>query len=296
MTPDSPLLDLLVVGGLTIDRFSDGGSTPGGSVLHIARAAAPRGLRVGVVTSAGTEPEALAGLDELRRLTAFLGTSIGQTTTTYRHRDGDGRRLWLERIGGSLDLQADAAGRIRTLAILYAPVAAEVTTDALVVWDSRTWGRGAILQGWLRTIEDRTEVRPLPLSDLGADLVDALSRFNLLVASREDLLAEGGDPHDQLAAMRRRFGHAPTLVVTDGPNGVWMAMPNGHGADEAWHIGVPWLVENVQTVGAGDIFAGFMLAGFMFGKELATDVLDHRSAEAAAAMRVVAEVLEERRG
>ena len=59
------ILSLVVVGGLTVDRFPDGSSQAGGAVLHIARALAAGGLRVGIVTTAGPEAEAQAGLAEL---------------------------------------------------------------------------------------------------------------------------------------------------------------------------------------------------------------------------------------
>src|SRR5688572_17348215 len=96
MTPDSPPLDLVVLGGLTIDRFADGSSSPGGSVLHIARAAAPRGLRVGIVTHAGPEPEARAGLEELHHLATIVESSPQPATTSFRHQETpEGRQLWL---------------------------------------------------------------------------------------------------------------------------------------------------------------------------------------------------------
>ena len=50
--------------------------------------------------------------------------------------------------------------------------------------------RAAILQGWLRSLEEGTEVQPLPLRALPLPLVDGIAGFDLLVASREDLVAE----------------------------------------------------------------------------------------------------------
>ena len=93
MTSVSPsgALDLVVVGGLTVDRFSDGSAAPGGAVLHIARALAARGVRVGIVTTAGPEPEALAGLAELRDL-ALPGGSLDQPCQHHLRPCRDRRR------------------------------------------------------------------------------------------------------------------------------------------------------------------------------------------------------------
>jgi sugar/nucleoside kinase (ribokinase family) len=278
MTPGSPPVDLLVVGGLTVDRFADGSSAPGGSVLHIARAASPRGLRLGVITVAGPEPEARAGLDELRGLAASVDWTDADATLTFMHReDAAGRLLTLERTGGRVQLDnADETSRART--VLVAPLAGEVGA-AEIAWLEADRPRGAILQGFLRLADDDGAVRPLPLSALDPGLVDALGRFDLLVASREDLVADDSEPRDQMAALRARFGAKPDLVLTDGVRGVWT---------EEGHLPVPRTVTGVSTVGAGDVLAVFMTAW-------STDPARSLADRARDAMRVVAEVLEGRR-
>jgi sugar/nucleoside kinase (ribokinase family) len=278
MTPGSPPLDLLVVGGLTVDRFADGSSAPGGSVLHIARAASPRGLRLGVITVAGPEPEARAGLDELRHLANRADWTDAEATLTFIHReDAAGRRLALERTGGRVRLEdLEVASHART--VLVAPLAGEVGTAEIARLEG-DWPRGAILQGFLRGAAEDGAVRPLPLSALDPGLVKALSGFDILVASREDLAGEASEPRVQLAALRRRFGSKPDLVVTDGVHGVWT---------EREHLPVPRTVIGVSTVGAGDILAAFMTAW----SSVPTSTLSGRVRDA---MRVVAEVLEERR-
>jgi sugar/nucleoside kinase (ribokinase family) len=290
MTRDAPPLDLLVAGGLTIDRFPDGSSAPGGSVLHITRAAAPRDVRLGVVTAAGPEPEAQQGVEELRRATTWLECAEAPATTAFRHRESAaGRRLWLERTSGALDLPAEARAGRSAQAVLMAPIAGEIDADDLRGWD-RTWARGAILQGWLRAAGEG-EVRALPLKEIDTELVERLSGFDLLVASREDLLAEAGVPLDQLQALRLRFGDRPTLVVTDGVDGVWIQAPTASSQAERWHLPVPWRVDDVGSVGSGDIFAAFMLVG-KWQRPPSRAFISER---AQAAMQVVAEVLEARR-
>ena len=274
--------DLLVIGALTVDRLADGSSAPGGSVLHIARAAAPRGIRVAIMTAAGPEPVARGGLEELRALAASVDSATADVTPTFVHRDTPGgRRLWLERRGGPIrpaDFDWGAAPRT----VLVAPIADEIAAEVLTGLDPAP-SHGAILQGFLRSFAADGEVRPIPLSALASGLAAALSRFDLLVAGREDLLGEATEPSDQLTALRRTVGPRPKLIVTDGVNGVW---------SDDWHLPVPRVVEGVPTVGAGDIFAAVMLAGG-WPRPASAEFVRER---AEGAMRVVADVLEERDG
>lgn len=287
MTPVAPPLDLLLIGALTVDRFADGSSSPGGTVMHAARATAARDLGVGIITAAGAEPEAQAGLAELRRTARFVECRLRDHSITFRHRETvEGRKLWLERAGGSVEVGPELRRRIDTHAVLCAPVLAEVPAAQLEAWGDALV-RGAILQGWLRSADEGAEVRPLPLAAIGAGVVGALTGFNLLVASREDLAAEAQAPSDQLAALRRVFGSRPHLIVTDGADGLWHDAPLA--GSRSRHHAVPWRVDTNSTVGAGDILAAM----------LATSL--HRAPQGgdawiAAAMRVVAEVLEARSG
>jgi sugar/nucleoside kinase (ribokinase family) len=286
-----PPLDLLVVGGLTIDRFPDGTSLPGGPVTHIARAAAPRGMRVGVVTAAGRGPKARAGVEELRQLAVTVECAEVDATPIFIHRESPGgRRLWLERTGGRVRL-AGPQSRVEARAVLLAPVAGEIVPEDFALLDrSRT--RGALLQGWLRTVGEDGEVHSLPLAAVEPGMLQSLMQFDLLVASREDLLGEASGPLDQLHALRLRVGDTPTLVVTDGPRGLWIGLADVSGTAIPVHLPVPRLVEGVPTVGAGDILAAFMLAGD-WPRPTGSGFVRQR---AELAMRVVAEVLEERRG
>lgn len=259
--PSHEPVDLLIVGGLTVDRFQDGASAAGGSVLHATRSLARTGAQVAVLTVAGHEPEALAGLAELQAIAASVDVTPSDHTITFRHREHGGRRrLWLEERGGSVAVPAGIAEREPPAAVLFAPVAGEVSDEILCMpqWPDR---RGAILQGWLRTLSIR-EVEPLPLSALPAETAAALSSMGLLVASRQDLVLEGREPSTQLARVRERFGPDPIVVVTDGERGSWMT-PNGSQnpvTGVPLHLPPPWVVHHKPTVGAGDIFAAHLIA------------------------------------
>jgi sugar/nucleoside kinase (ribokinase family) len=275
-------LDLVVLGGLTIDRFPDGSSAPGGGVIHIVRATAARGLQLGVVTAAGPEPVALAGLAELRRLSTVDQVASYPVTTTFRHREAlEGRRLWLEQSGGMVAVPSDSDERFFARAFLFAPVAGEIDADALLAWGPVA-PRGAILQGWLRAPAEGREVEALSVSTLPAALRDALAGLDLIVTSREDLRAEGDDPAMQLLAVRGAVGNGPIVTITDGIDGLWLSSNSS-----ATHLAAPWTVEGVSTVGAGDVLAAFMLASLAAGEPA--------TAAAGQAMRIVAEVLEERK-
>jgi sugar/nucleoside kinase (ribokinase family) len=251
MTSASPSsgLDLLVVGGLTVDRFADGTSAPGGAVLHIARALVPRAVRVGIVTTAGRELEAEAGLAELRALASTVDASTGQSSITFGHLEtAAGRELVLERRGG----QVPNPGATSARAILFAPVSDEIPTSLLAA--GRGAARGAVLQGWLRSTAEGEPVRAHPLARLDGALVNALGGLDLVIGSSEDLRGDGPDPLGQLQALRARLGDRALLVVTDGAHGPWL--DDGSGPR---HLPLSAQIEGVSTIGAGDMFAAFML-------------------------------------
>lgn len=283
----APTLDLLVVGGLTIDRFADGRVEPGGSVVHIARAAARRGVRLGIVTAAGSEPVALQALAELRRLARVVAVARHPETTTFRHDEADGHReLALDRVGGETPSRPDALAGVAGRVVLFAPVAGEVNVQALHALDPPGRRRGALLQGWVRTLTPGADVRPRPLASLDGALLAALARLDLIVASRDDLAAEAPEPARQVAALRRAVGLRPTLIVTDGTAGAWIAA--GEEVAPPRHHPVARRVSGVSTVGAGDLFGAFVLTD----AALAT----HPHQAVARAMAMVADELERRGG
>ena len=291
LPPASQPLDLLVVGGLTIDRFPAGVDEPGGSVLHIARALAGRATRLGVITASGTEPAARRGLAELEQLCDTTQVTAVDRTITYRHQEeGGARRLWLEHGGGTLPSMSATANRSAPRSVLFAPLAGEVGTEWLVGWNDRS-ATGAILQGWLRAVDSTGEIHARPVGALRGDLRASLRSLDLLVASEQDVAADGEEPRAQLGALRRAVGPTPTLVLTCGIEGVWLSSPQtGAHREDPWHVPVPWRVDDVSTVGAGDVLAAAMLAGGWAHSQTRASV--GRLAEAA--MYTVAEHLEKR--
>ncbi|MEO8245939.1 MAG: PfkB family carbohydrate kinase [Chloroflexota bacterium] len=251
-------LDLLVVGSLTIDRFADGSLAAGGSVLHATKAAVDAGYRVGVVTNAGRESTAEAGMRLLDGLVA-LHVAPASATLTFRHEETEaGRRLWLEVPAVPLAMPP----RERPpRAVLYAPVADEIGPElGGQVYDGVA--RGAILQGWLRDLAPGELVRSRSISALAPPLVARLAQCDVLIASREDLLADAADPGAQLDALRATIGEGPTLIVTDADHGAWVDQ-----AGSRMLVGVPRVVRDVPMVGAGDAYAALLLGAMGRGRD-----------------------------
>jgi pfkB family carbohydrate kinase/Calcineurin-like phosphoesterase len=279
-TPPPRPLELLVVGGLTIDRFPDGSTAPGGSVLHAARALWLDGRRVAVATVGGDEPEARHGMDELRRL-GELHLQPAEATIGFGHdEEGGRRRLTLLADGGRLRLPGLAGA---PAAILYAPVADELEPAALDVVPG-TARRGAILQGWLRRVAPGEAVHGRPLRDLPADLLARLGQMDLLVASSEDLAADAATPAAQLDALRQVVGPGPITALTTGTEGVFLDVPG----EPISRVRPSRVIAGVSTVGAGDAFAAAMLAALARGVQPLPAAVD--------AGALVAELLAERSG
>ncbi len=276
---------LLIVGGLTVDRFADGSSAPGGSVLHAGLAADAEGAEVRVLTIAGAEAEAQDGL---RRLAA-LGTCISQsspTSTIYRHREADGHRVLVFEAGSdAIDpQQVTQLGPVD--AVLVAPIADELapTSIAPLREASRAPLAVVLIQGWLRRLRIGTAVEPMRLPELRATAWSAFNTADAVVVSTEDFVTDDHDPFQQIAAVRKALGPAPLLVLTLGADGYLLDDP----AADRVIASVPRnVVDGVPAVGAGDTF-GAALATHLSAGDAPAD------AAHAAAERVIA-MLESRR-
>src|SRR5688500_15033732 len=153
--------ELLIVGGLTIDRFADGRSAPGGSVLHAGLAAVEEGAAVTFLTVAGDDREALEGPARLQE----LGTLIHQpaaSTTNSRHDESDGRRGHLYGATTAM-IDPTLAGESKPARVaLLAPIADELS--AAGVDTLRAVLRPActvlLIQRWLRRLDLGSPVHP----------------------------------------------------------------------------------------------------------------------------------------
>ncbi|HUF05901.1 MAG TPA: PfkB family carbohydrate kinase [Candidatus Binatia bacterium] len=279
------MTELLIVGGLTIDRFADGRSAPGGSVLHAALAAVEEGVRPALWTVAGDEPQARDGLARLAALGDLVHQAAG-STTTYRHEEEAGRRVLVyEAATDPIDPALGRDVRAPEVALL-APIADELPAGAVAVIRSGLRPRRTVLliQGWLRRLDIGAPVQPLPLEAVGDDLWAAFGAADAVVLSTEDLAEAAGDPFEQAAALRHWLGPAPVLVLTLGSEGYLLDDP---AADWVVATMPRRVVELVPTIGAGDAFGAAFAVHLSRGADAAT-------AASAAAERVI-RVLESRR-
>jgi sugar/nucleoside kinase (ribokinase family) len=278
--------ELLIVGGLTVDRFADGRRAAGGSVLHAAVAASGEGVRPTMATVAGEEPEARAGLDRLRAMGQVV-VQASPRTTTYAHSEVDGRRvLVLE--ASSDPIQPAALPNLPVVEVaLFAPIADELPAAAIHDLRSRVHPGLTVLliQGWLRRLVVGAPVHPLPLAAIPDELWDAFALADAIVVSTEDITETPGDPFAQALDVRGRIGPRPILVLTLGTEGYLLDDPQAPRIVASMPRTV---VRDVPSVGAGDTFGAALALHLGAGRDAA-------SAAEAATERVIA-VLEARRG
>jgi sugar/nucleoside kinase (ribokinase family) len=266
---------VLIVGGLTIDRFADGSAAPGGSVLHAGRAVRAEDASLTTLTVAGDEPEARDGLARL----AELGRVVRQpaaSTVVYRHRERNGVRvLVLE--GRAGPIAADGLADLGTPDVaLVAPIADEVSPALVDALRSELRPRCMVLliQGWLRHLEVGHEVTPLPLGALTADQSRVVAGADAIVVSTEDLVEAPGDPFAQAAALRSALGPGPVLLLTLGTEGYLLDDPS---LDRVVASVPRRVVTGVSAVGAGDTFGAVLAVNLARGAisraaaDLATD-------------------------
>ncbi|MDQ2673583.1 MAG: hypothetical protein M3Y40_02910 [Chloroflexota bacterium] len=276
---------LLIVGGLTVDRFPDGSRAAGGSVLHAGLAAAAEGADLTFLTVAGTEPEAADGLRGLER----FGRVIAQpsaATTTYRHSESDGHRVLVyESASGPIDVGAlQGLGPFEV--VLVAPIADELPPPAVTRIREATGARLTVLliQGWLRELRLGRPAAARRLDDLPAGAWTELGTADAIVVSTEDFDGEPADPFAQAASLRRRIGPGPILVLTLATEGYLLDDP---AADRVVASVPRTIVDGVPAVGAGDTFGAALAIHLARG--------DAPSVAAEAATERVIAVLEARR-
>ena len=122
------------------------------------------------------------------------------------------------------------------------------------------------------------------LDEVPAATWEAFSVADAVVVSTEDLAESPEDPFVEAAALRRRLGPRPVLVLTLGAHGYLLDDPE---ADDVVASIPRRVVDGVSTVGAGDTFGAAFAVELGRGAGAAT-------AAAAATDRVI-RLLESRR-
>jgi len=233
-------VDFVAVGHVTLDQ-TPRGIRPGGAAYYTAVTAHRLGLRVGLLTSFGSDfpRDAIPAGIEVVSVPA-------ERTTTFRigqSRGGGARELAV--LARAADLEAEALPeewRDATLGAL-APVTGEVDPGFAIEFPETSLV--ALPQGWMRQRGKGGILAPQPWED--ADLV--LPRVQALVVSHEDV-----EPFEKDAL--EWFQQVPIGAVTHGPDGAILFV-NG----ERYGVEPDVAVEKDAT-GAGDVFAAALLIAY----------------------------------
>ena len=264
-------VDLLIIGGVTVDELVGSGEAAGGAARHATEAALAAGLRVAVLTVAGEEPVVRQALDRLGAHADVVRHPAPSSIRFEHHGSDDARRLRLRAVTDRIRVPQPHHVPVAA-AVLFAPVAGEVGADTVRV--VRAPFRAAGLQGWLRQTDPEGWVMTRPLPMLEPELAGALRGLDLLIASLEDLGALDGPA--ALAQVRAWAGPRPQLVVTAGTEGAWL----DDGLGPASHVRAE-VIEGRHTIGAGDAFAAVLVARRGAGRALRDAAEDAASATAA---------------
>lgn len=223
-------IDYLIIGHLTCDRTPQGCQL-GGTAAYAALMARSLGLRPGIVTS--TDPE--LPLDALRDIPVV--NYIAEHTTTFENiHIQQERQQTIAGVANSLGYHHIPDSWRKAPIIHLAPVAQELETNIVRALSNPLIGLTP--QGWLRRWDQhgRISIAEWP------EAAFVFQHTGAVVISINDI------GHDQ-AILEEFITACPILAVTAGEEG----------SDIYWNGDVrrfrPLPVDEVDTVGSGDIFA-----------------------------------------
>ena len=226
----------LAVGHVTWDRVA-GRDVLGGSAAYAAACAAKLGWEPGVLTTAAADFD--AGRD-LPGVTCFTHPAAATTRFANVYGEDGQREQWLLARAEDILLDPLAEEWRDPDALLICPVAGEVRGALALAFDAATVG--ATAQGWLRAFDRDGRVSPRTEAEIGPQLAGV----HVLFVSENDL------PDAALCA-RSWLRFVPVVALTRGWRGLTLM------TREAEHE-VPSLpVEEIDTTGAGDVFAAAFL-------------------------------------
>ena len=231
-------VDYLVIGHIARDLTPDG-SVLGGTVAYSALTARALGLRVGIVTAAGSDIS-------LEPLNGIPVVSIEtNSSTTYENIYTEQGRIQYLRMQASyigLDRVPDPW---RTASVIHlGPIASEV--DSVLPEGFSPTLLGLTPQGWMRQWDSKGLVSPGEWMDCR----QALAQAGAVVLSGDDV---NGD--DLL--IEHMAGQTKILVVTEGAAG---AVLYWHGDRRRFRAPS---VREVDATGAGDIFAAAFFVRYL---------------------------------
>ena len=234
-----PNIDYLLIGHLTADIIKDG-RLLGGTVSYAAPIAKLFGHRVGLVSSAAVGEDLLEPLLDV----ADVSIRVAHETTTFENiYTSEGRIQYVHGLAAPLTYDMIPVGWLDTPLVHLAPLVDEVEyiiaskfPDATVMLTP---------QGYLRRWGADKRVHFKRWLDK-----DLLSHVNILVFSKVDI----ADSPDLEAEFVQASEH---VIVTDGKNGGIYY----HNGEQIPYT--PYLVQEVEPTGAGDVFAASLLASLL---------------------------------
>lgn len=231
-------VDYLVIGHVAND-LTPNGARLGGTVAYSALTAQALGLRVGIVTSAGSD----VSLDPLKNIP--LVSIESDTSTTYENiYTEQGRVQHLRSQATRIDINRVPEPWRNASIIHIAPIANEI--DSVLPEGFAPTLLGLTPQGWMRQWDSDGLVSTCEW----ADSESALSQANAIVISREDV-------NDDDVLIEHMAGQTKILVVTEGAAGAVLYW-NG----DRRRFPAP-AAKEVDATGAGDIFATAFFTRFL---------------------------------
>ncbi len=229
LAPVQPV-DYLAIGHLAVDIVPDGIQL-GGSVAYAAQTARALGLRVGIVTSAGSDAP-LQALEGIR-----IVSIPSEFSTTFENiKTGNGRKQTLHRQASHITVENIPEVWKNAPIIHLAPIAQELDADLPAkLSDSLI---GITPQGWMRTWDEKGQVSACAWENNE----QALRHAGAIVMSVEDV---GRD----LELVENLAHQTRVLCLTEGESG---AVLYWNGDRRRFR---PPTVKEVDATGAGDIFA-----------------------------------------
>lgn len=223
-------IDYLVIGHITVD-LTERGPQLGGTVTYAALTAQALGLRVGIVTSRGSE----LSLDPFQDI-PIVSLPATQSTTFQNIATPEGRIQVIHHVANNLGLNLIPEAWMNPSIVHLGPVAQEV--EPTLVRSFTNSFIGLTPQGWLRSWDASGTVS----STEWPEAAFVLGRAGAAVISMEDL-QEDEARIDELASSCR------VLAITNGSQGVRLFW-NG----DVRRFRSPDMTV-IDTTGAGDIFA-----------------------------------------
>ena len=239
MQPNVPLapVDYLVIGHVARD-LTPSSIRLGGTAAYAALTARALGLRVGIVTSAGSD----VSLEPLKDIPLVCIES--ESSTTYENMYTEhGRVQYVRGQASRIDLNQVPDVWKSTPIIHLGPIANEV--DAVLPKAFSKKLVGLTPQGWLRSWDLDGLVSPCEWQ--GAET--ALSSADITIISREDVQGD-----DEL--IEHMAGQTKILVVTESADGAVLYWHGDRRRYRAPHT------KEVDATGAGDIFAAAFFARY----------------------------------